>query len=233
MIHSNSINLNIIIMKKIIILSLFLSNYVFAQSVTIAPTTNSETEILKIKKLGKGLEHRNPNGNVGLITYVTDSEARIETLSSHSLFFGTFNSFAKMIIAANGYVGIGTYSPSQKLHVDGNGYFSGDLVTKETLSADGLSIGGGTTINKIFKTVLTDQTFSVLGSNLCINKEFTVAGVNIGDNVILNLNLSTSSVAISNVWASATDKVTIRYCNISNSIQFAVDDLTMIFTVIK
>jgi hypothetical protein len=221
------------VMKKIIILSLFLSNYVFGQSVTILPDTDSEVEILKIRKNGKGLDHRSPDGTTGIGTYVFNGAAFIQTHTAHPLIFTTNNGNSQMTVATNGNVGIGTTSPSQKLHVIGNGHFAGSLVAAEDFSAGSITIGGGNTINKIFKTVLTEQSFFSIGAHSCATKILIMGGVNEGDTVMLNVDLKTSTIAVGNVWASGNGYVSIRFCNIGNASNTTQEGLTMSFTVIK
>lgn len=110
-------------MKKLLVVTLFISFKMFGQSVTIVP---SNPEFIKIKKDGIGLDHRSSNGIVGVGTYTTPSQAYIQTHTPHSLNFSTNDGSSYMTLSysattsLNGNLGIANTSPQEKLHVVGN-----------------------------------------------------------------------------------------------------------------
>jgi hypothetical protein len=77
---------------------------------------------------GNGMAHT--NGTITLNTFLGGSitGAYIQTATNHPLAFGTNNSSAQVTLATNGFLGINTTSPTDRLHV--NGPFRCDNVTK-------------------------------------------------------------------------------------------------------
>jgi hypothetical protein len=143
-------------MKKLLFFSLFISFKMFGQAVTIVPSNGQFTEFLKIKKNGLGLDHRTVDNLVGVGTFAAPNSAYIQTHTPHSLHFSTNNADPFMTItysataSLNGNVGIGTYSPTQKLQVNGrvrfmhNGETAGvwlNNAVNSTSTADGAFIG--------------------------------------------------------------------------------------------
>jgi hypothetical protein len=112
-------------MKKLIIIFLFISNYTFAQSVTIVPTNANDTEVVKIKKYGRGFEHRSADGLTAVGTWVGGGLAQIQSHTNHALSFAANDGNQMMTLATNGNLGIGNNTPTQKLHVQGNAFVSG------------------------------------------------------------------------------------------------------------
>lgn len=108
-------------MKKILFFALLISIKTFGQSVIIQPSSSSD--VLKIKKPGFGLDHRNTDGTIGVGTY---AGGYIQTHTPHNLYFSTNNSSSFMTLsysstpALNGNLGIATATPQEKLHVNGN-----------------------------------------------------------------------------------------------------------------
>lgn len=156
-------------MKKIIILSFFIANIVFGQSVTISPSANGTTlPVIKTLTDRLGLEHT--DGTVRLTTYLSNSGPNLggwlQTLSAHPLIFSTNNGAPQMVLNNNGNiilnpsdgkigkVGIGISrfgTPNQILDVNGRmrirhtpGYTSGVWMSNSTnglTDADGAFIG--------------------------------------------------------------------------------------------
>lgn len=60
------------------------------------------------------------NGAVEVGTYAAPAYGFIQTYSNHPLAFSTYNGTARLLLATNGYFGIGTTTPAQKVDI-GNG----------------------------------------------------------------------------------------------------------------
>ncbi|MER0439586.1 hypothetical protein [Emticicia sp. W12TSBA100-4] len=222
-------------MKKLIITFSFLlsSAITFCQSVTISPTSLVENPIQSITKVGIGLDHRHPNGLVGVGTFAQSASGYIQTHTNHPLHFSTNNGPAHMTITTAGQIGMGTITPSQKLHVVGNTYITGNMDSDGLVSAGTLSIGGGSTINKYLEVALTGQQIFGVVNNTCDLNYYAVAGVNTGDAVILNMESAFSTLVVANVRASGANQVEVKFCNIGNSNTVLLQNLNMRFTVFK
>lgn len=220
-------------MKKLIILSLFVANYSLGQSITITPTNALDTEVTKIQKNGIGLDHSSADGGTRVGTYSIGGVAVIQTHSNHALGFATNNSSPKMTLATTGNFGIGTILPSQKLHVVGNGYFTGNLDSDGSLSGSSLTLGTGSTINKFIKILKTGQQIFGIVGNTCSNEYYAVTGVDSGDTVILNMESAFSTLTVANVRASGLNQVEVKFCNIANANTNLQTGINMRFTVIK
>lgn len=214
-------------------LSLFVANYTFGQSITIVPSNATNTEVTKIQKNGIGIDHSSADGGTRIGTYSIGGVAVIQTHSNHALSFATNNSSPKMTLATSGNFGIGTILPTQKLHVVGNGYFSGNLDSDGALSANSLTLGTGSTLNKFIRTLLTgQQIFGVVG-NTCDTDYYQVSGVDFGDTVILNIESAFSNLTVANVRASGLNQVEVKFCNIGNANTNLLTNINMRFTIIK
>ena len=95
-----------------------------------AVTAGSGAQInLKNTASGNSYSVLNLHGNNGGILgqfFAGGGNATLRTFTNHGLIFGT-NQSERMRITNGGNVGIGTTSPSQKLHVNGNAIVSGSL----------------------------------------------------------------------------------------------------------
>ncbi len=214
-------------MKKILILTFFASFGAFGQSASLFPNSN-----LVIKKNGIGLDHRNLDNTVGVGTYVDQYNAYIQTHTNHPLSFTTGNGSAKMTLLQNGNFGIGTTTPSAKLHVVGNALFTEEF-NGQDFSTNTLEIGNGTTINKYFKVVLTGQQITSVPGNGCGVQFYTVDGVAINDIVIMNIDNPSTNVSVASVRANGTDTVMVKFCNADGSSSALETGKTMRFSVFK
>ena len=100
--------------------------------------TNGAGENRSIKA-GIGYERHEPNGR-GTIHFYNDSANDTQSLSGNRSSAGDI----KMSIDNSGNVGIGSVTPSYKLHVMGNGYFSSTLQVNSNITLSG---GGDVIIN--------------------------------------------------------------------------------------
>lgn len=112
-------------MKKnilFIFLVLLIHNFSIAQSLTITPNSATNSEVLKINKIGIGLDHRTTNGIVGVGTYVNSSFGILQTHTNHSLGFATNNGAIQAYLGTNGNFGLGGITnPQYFLDVNGRG----------------------------------------------------------------------------------------------------------------
>jgi hypothetical protein len=160
-----------ITMKKILLLSLFISFKIFGQSVTIVPNNLSDAEFLKIKKDGIGLDHRSANGLVGVGTYSYALAGVIQTHTNHRLSFSTNNGNEQMTLTTTGRIGIGLISPTAQL----------DVV--RGTAPDGTAIFRGTTHVSHFNYSTNEETYirgGKNGSNVIINDVVGLGNVGIG-----------------------------------------------------
>jgi hypothetical protein len=79
------------------------------------------------------------NGDGFAVGSFGNVDAYLYNYENANMIFGT-NATERMRILANGNVGIGTSSPSNKLEVNGNGYFSGGLTATGNLTANSLVV---------------------------------------------------------------------------------------------
>jgi hypothetical protein len=103
--------------KKLFFVLLCTSSHLFAQSITIIPTSPASAKALEIKKVGIGFDHRSSDGLIGIGTYISASEGYIQTHTNHSLAFATNDGGLQMILKTNGNFGIGTDNPQYLLDV--------------------------------------------------------------------------------------------------------------------
>jgi hypothetical protein len=214
-------------MKRILILTFFASFGAFGQSASLIPTTN-----LVIKKNGIGLDARNLDNTVGIGTYVDQYNAYFQTHTNHSLNFTTGNGSAKMTLLPNGNLGIGTATPTAKLHVVGNALFTEEF-NGQNFVTNTIEIGNGATINKYFKVVLTGQQITSVPGNGCSSQFYTVAGVGVNDIVIMNIDNPSTNLSVASVRANGTDTVAVKFCNADGSSSALETGKTMRFSVFK
>ncbi len=221
-------------MKKLILLFLLFSFCSFGQSITLIPNSASTTEVLKFKKTGYGLDHRNANNTIGVGTYALNSTGFIQTHTNHDLGFRTNNTGdAQMVLTTAGKVGIGFTNPTGELWVSGNILITGNLENGTLLGIKSLTIGGGTTINKFIRTTLTNQQIAIVAAGGCLAQNYTVSGVGAGDTVIMNVGTAFSNLSVENVRATGSNQVEVMFCNISNANTPLLTGISMTFFVIK
>lgn len=108
--------------------------------------------------------------------------------------------------------------------------FSGNVNVGGVLSPDVLNIGGlGSAITKIKRTTLTGQQIFGVVNNTCDLNYYSVPGVAVGDNVILNIDSPFSTLTVANVRVNAADQVEVKFCNIGNSNTVLLTGLTFRF----
>ncbi len=202
-------------MKKLILIAVIISNCTFGQSVTLEPT--NANKILTITKTGIGIDHRSSNSTIGLGTYGSSTVGFIQTHTNHPLRFATYNGVTQMILLTNGNFGIGTTTPTYKLHIIGNAYFSSDFNSTGATSAGTIQIGGGATITKFLELSLFGQSVTALNSNTCNLQLYTATGLALSDAVMLNLEgVSSTNLVVANVRAY-NNQLEVKYCNLGNT----------------
>jgi hypothetical protein len=90
----------------------------FSQAITLDPSQSSE--ILTVKKFGIGISHESSNGDVKFGTWVNNSSAYLQTHTNHAINFATNNDATAMTLSTSGNLGIGQFSPLERLHVNGS-----------------------------------------------------------------------------------------------------------------
>lgn len=104
-------------MQKIVYIFLFIANFSFGQSLIISPNSGTNSEVLKISKIGIGLDHRTTNLLVGVGTYVNGSFGILQTHTNHPLGFATGNGSVKLTLQTSGNFGVGMTDPQYLLDV--------------------------------------------------------------------------------------------------------------------
>lgn len=104
-------------MPKIVYIFLYIVNFSFGQSLTISPNSGTNNEVLKIAKIGIGLDHRTTNNIVGVGTYANNLYGILQTHTNHPLGFATGNGTLKLFLQTNGNFGIGMTDPQYLLDV--------------------------------------------------------------------------------------------------------------------
>jgi C1q domain len=220
-------------MKKILFFSLFISFKIFGQSVTIVPSNVDNTEFLKIKKEGIGLDHRSANGLIGVGTYANGNGGFLQTHTNHPLRFATNNGGIQMTLSTTGRIGIGVLAPTAQLDVARGTAF------------DGTAIFRGSTHVSHFNYATNEDTYirgGKNGANVYINDVVGLGFVGIGtSNPQAKLHISQGSLRVDalaglgNIQLYADNLGTIQatlpiafsaevdfYPNISNSIETTV-----------
>lgn len=217
-------------MKKLIVFAVFISTFTFGQSVTIEPS--DANKIISIKKNNIGIDHRSNNSSTGIGTFVSSTSAYIQTHTNHPLGFATNNGAIQMILQTNGDVGIGTTNPIEKLHVQGNAYFSSDFNSAGLTFAPLLNIGGGGTISKYLEFYLTGQPILAINANSCNTHQYSAIGFKLADAVTINLEgVSSNNLVVSNVRAY-NDLLEVKYCNLGNT-STAAQTVNMRLSIIR
>ncbi|MBS1644751.1 MAG: hypothetical protein JST36_06890 [Bacteroidetes bacterium] len=122
-------------MKKKALLSLFLFSSIAAMAQNVGVGTKIPKYVLTVKdtnntSLGQGFAQISPDGTIAVGTFVDNTYgAYIQTHTNNNLNFSTNNMAAQMTLQkGNGFLGIGTETPAQKLDIKkGRLRFSGNV----------------------------------------------------------------------------------------------------------
>ncbi len=96
-------------------------------------------------------------------------------------------------------------------YLGGNFKFLVDRSGNTTMNG-GLSVGGGQTINKIIKTSISTNA-GLIGTNSFSTQTYTITGVAVGDNVVVNVDGLPTNYIIASTRVSANDTVEVKYYN--------------------
>jgi hypothetical protein len=220
-------------MKKLIILLIFASFESFGQSITITPNSLENSELIHLKKQGIGLDHRSTDNVSGVGTYTGTSSTFIQTHTDHPLKFATNNGVARMTLQTDGNLGVGTENPTQKLHVVGGGYFTGDINVNGSTTTSNVNVNNGSNILKFSEWILTGFQIPSIAGKSCGTQTYSTTGVTISDIIILNLESVASVISVGNVRASATDQIEVKFCNIGPTASAVQNSIQMRVTVIR
>ena len=95
--------------------------------------------------------------------------------------------------------------------VGGNFKFLVDRSGNTTMNG-GLSVGGGQTINKIIKTSIASNLPAYAATSF-LTQTFTVTGVAVGDNIVVNLDGLPANFIIASSRVSANDTIEVKFYN--------------------
>jgi len=92
----------------------------------------------------KGITQKDGALEIGF--YTGPTSAYLQTWTNHPLHFATNNGSAQLTLATNGNFGVGTTTPSTKLHVTGNTSLMGDVGVGTTTPSSKLHVIGNTSL---------------------------------------------------------------------------------------
>jgi len=139
-------------MKKLLLITAvsFIVTIIKAQYVGIG--TNTPTYPLTvIASSNKGIVQKDGALEVGF--YTNSTSAYLQTWSSHPLNFATGNGSAAMTLSTAGNFGIGTTTPSSRLHVSGNSNLIGLVGINTTSPTTDLDVNGDIRIRGSFPKI--------------------------------------------------------------------------------
>lgn len=103
--------------------------------------TNTPGEKFTVVATGKGITQENAAGTISMGLFTGNLTAVVQTNTNHPLRFATNNSASSMTLATNGNFGIGTSSPDERLHVQGNIKASGNITASNISYSGNLDMG--------------------------------------------------------------------------------------------
>lgn len=185
-------------MKKLLFFSLFISLKVVGQAITIVP--NDPNKTVEIRKSGKGFEHRNIDGLVGIGTWVNQDFAFLRTTTNNNLSFATNAGGPQMTLMTNGRLGIGfNLIPTATLDVE------------RGTAPDGTAIFRGTTHVSHFNYSTNEDTYirgGKNGSKVIINDVVGLGNVGIGTiNPLAKLHISQGNLRVDALSGSGNVEV--------------------------
>ncbi len=138
-----------------------------------------------------------------------------------------------MTLQTDGNLGIGTENPTQKLHVVGGGYITGNVDINGLTTTPNININTSSNLFKFDEWVLIGHQIPSIASKSCSTQTYTVSGVNATDIIILNLESVASVISVGNVRASASSQIEVKFCNVRPTASAVQSAIQMRVTIIR
>jgi hypothetical protein len=172
-------------------------------------------------------------GNVGIgvtdPTTILDLKSRLRirhhTETSGVYFDGTTNAY-------EGFVGLETDNLTGIYGFNGAAWaVKMDNTTGEWMATKGLSVGGGTKINKILRQSATFDPPSIPG-NGSLTLNFGVLGANPGDQAVVTANADYGPIIVGSSFIIIDNNITVKFINTSSS-AYDLGSSSLLLTIIK